>query len=440
MNHATATTAATGESGATDRTRAARRAGLASFIGTTVEWYDFYIYSTASALVLGDVFFGGGGGTTGALEAFGTLWLGFLARPIGGLLFGHLGDRIGRKKTLVTTLLMMGIATTLIGLLPGYDQVGVAAPAALVVLRMLQGIAVGGEWGGAVLIASEHAPKGRALSFGAFAQQGSPAGSILATGMFALLTQLPDESFDAWGWRIPFLFSAVMVVVGLAVRLKVEESPEFTRLREEKRVARVPLRDLVTGHPGTLALGVLASSIGIAATYFITTFILSWATGDLGMDRSTMLNVLLVYSVVQFFVQPFGVVLAERFGPRRTVATLLALNFCLVPVMYACVSTSNPTLAGLGISLLGVTGAMNYAILAGLLAAAFPIAVRYTGISLSYQLCSALIGGTAPLVGEWLLHTSGGSIVPVVIYQMVLVAVSLICSLALLARARTVRD
>ncbi|MFC9220733.1 MFS transporter [Streptomyces hygroscopicus] len=437
MSNPNASVMATDRARATDRDRTARRAGLASFIGTTVEWYDFYIYSTASALILGKVFFGAGGDTTGALEAFGSLWLGFLARPIGGIVFGHLGDRIGRKKTLVTTLLMMGIATTLIGLLPGYDQVGVAAPTALVLLRMVQGIAVGGEWGGAVLIASEHAPKAKALSFGAFAQQGSPAGSILATGMFALLTQLPDDDFDAWGWRVPFLFSAVMVVIGLVVRLKVEESPEFARLREEKRVARVPLRELVTRHPGSLALGVLASSIGIAATYFITTFVLSWSTGSLGMERSTMLNVLLVYSVFQFFTQPFGVVLAGRFGPGRTVTALLGLNFLLVPVMYACVSTAQPVVVGIGICLVGITGAMNYAILAGLLAAAFPVSVRYTGISLSYQLCSALIGGTAPLVGEWLLRWAGGSIVPVVIYQMALVAVSLTCSLALLRRSRT---
>ncbi|POX43526.1 MFS transporter [Streptomyces sp. Ru73] len=415
--------------------RTARRAGLASFIGTTIEWYDFYIYSTASALVLGKLFFPATSSGTGTLASFGTLWLGFLARPLGGIVFGHLGDRIGRKKTLVTTLLMMGVATTLIGLLPTYSSAGLLAPVLLIVLRMVQGVAVGGEWGGAVLIASEHAPRGRGLSFGAFAQQGSPAGSILATLSFALLSQLPDASFDAWGWRLPFVSSAVLVVVGLVIRLRVAESPEFTRLRAEREVARVPLGEVLRRHPGTLVLGVLASSIGIAATYFITTFILSWATGDLGLDRSTMLNVLLCYSVAQFLVQPLGVVLAERFGTARTVGVLLTLNFLLVPVMYALVATGDAVAAGFGISLVGVTGAMNYAILAGLLAQAFPARVRYTGISLSYQLCSALIGGTAPLVGEWLFTAGGGSIVPVAVYQMVLVVVSLVCSLVVLARS-----
>ncbi|MEU7489113.1 MFS transporter [Streptomyces sp. NPDC042319] len=269
-----ATGSATAHEGGDSRT--ARRAGLASFIGTTIEWYDFYIYSTASALVLGKLFFPASSSGTGMLASFGTLRLGFLARPIGGVVFGHLGNRIGRKKTLVTTLLMMGVATTLIGLLPTYSSVGLLAPVLLIVLRMLQGVAVGGRgspwplrpWGrgGAVLIASEHAPRGRGMSFGAFAQQGSPAGSILATLSFALLSQLPDASFDAWGWRLPFVFSALLVIVGLVIRLRVEESPEFTRLRTERAVARVPLGEVLRHHPGTLVLGVLASSIGIAAT------------------------------------------------------------------------------------------------------------------------------------------------------------------------------
>jgi MFS family permease len=433
-------TAVRTEADTAQRARTARKAGIASFIGTTIEWYDFYIYSTASALILGKLFFPAGGEGTGVLESFATLWLGFLARPVGGILFGHLGDRIGRKKTLVTTLLLMGVATSLIGCIPTYTSVGVLAPVLLVTLRLLQGVAVGGEWGGAVLIASEHAPRGRALTFGAYAQQGSPAGSVLATAVFAALSLMPAASFDAWGWRVPFLSSALLVIVGLVIRLRVEESPEFARLRQRDAVARVPLRDLVARHPGTLALGVLASSIGIAATYFITTFILSWATstsanGGLGMDRSVMLNVLLVYSVVQFVVQPTGVLLAERFGTGRIVAAVLGLNFVLVPVLSALVPTAQAVPAAVGICLVGVTGAMNYAILAGLLAQAFPAQIRYTGISLSYQLCSALIGGTAPMVGQWLYGASGESIVPVAGYQMALVGVSLVCSLLVLRRA-----
>ncbi|HEY3687396.1 MAG TPA: MFS transporter [Streptosporangiaceae bacterium] len=419
--------------------REARRAGIASFIGTTIEWYDFYIYSTASALVLGKLFFPSTGAGTGMLASFATLWVGFLARPIGGAVFGHIGDRIGRKRALIITLLMMGAATTLVGVLPAYGSIGVAAPVLLVVLRVVQGVAVGGEWGGAVLIGYEHAPRGRGISFGAFAQQGSPAGSILATAVFALVSLLPDTAFDAWGWRVPFLFSAVLIVVGLVIRLRVTESPRFAEAKERQDVARVPLGEVLRAAPERLVLGVLASSIGIAATYFITTFILAWSTTDLKMDRSTMLNVLLVYSVAQFVTQPFGVKLAERYGVSRTVATLLTVNLVTVPLMYVLVGTAHPVTAAVGIAVVGVTGGMNYALLAGVLVQAFPVRVRYTAISMSYQLCSALIGGTAPLVGEWLFALGGDSIVPVAAYHMLLVAVSLVCSLVVISLGARVR-
>ncbi|GGI88659.1 MFS transporter [Saccharopolyspora subtropica] len=419
-----------------EQLRRARRAGLGSFIGTTIEWYDFYIYSTASALVFGSLFFAESSPAAGVLASFATLWVGFLARPLGGVIFGHLGDRIGRKQTLVVTLVLMGVATAGIGVLPTYATAGVLAPILLVLLRCVQGIAVGGEWGGAVLIGAEHAPKGRSILFGAYAQQGSPAGSILATLAFVSVTQLPDEVFRSWGWRVPFLISAVLVVVGLVIRLRVAESPEFERLRQQRQIVRAPLGEVVRTHPGMLVLGVLASSIGIAATYFITTFILSWSTSEVGMDRSVMLNALLVYSIAQFVTQPFGALAAQRFGLARTVGTLLTINLLTVPVMYALVGTGNAVAAAVGITAVGITGAMNYAVLAGLLAQAFPANVRYTGISLSYQLCSALIGGTAPMVGQG-LYTSTHSIVPVAAYHVLLVAVSLVCSLLVIARSRS---
>ncbi|GAA0502913.1 MFS transporter [Saccharopolyspora thermophila] len=419
-----------------EQLRRARRAGLGSFIGTTIEWYDFYIYSTASALVFGSLFFAESSPAAGVLASFATLWVGFLARPLGGVIFGHLGDRIGRKQTLVVTLVLMGVATAGIGVLPTYATAGVLAPILLVLLRCVQGIAVGGEWGGAVLIGAEHAPKGRSILFGAYAQQGSPAGSILATLAFVSVTQLPDEAFRSWGWRVPFLISAVLVVVGLVIRLRVAESPEFERLRQQRQIVRAPLGEVVRTHPGMLVLGVLASSIGIAATYFITTFILSWSTSEVGMDRSVMLNALLIYSIAQFVTQPFGALAAQRFGLARTVGTLLTINLLTVPVMYALVGTGNAVSAAVGITAVGITGAMNYAVLAGLLAQAFPANVRYTGISLSYQLCSALIGGTAPMVGQG-LYTSTHSIVPVAAYHVLLVAVSLVCSLLVIARSRS---
>ncbi|WP_240690582.1 MULTISPECIES: MFS transporter [unclassified Amycolatopsis] len=226
MNHETAT---------------GRRAALASFAGTAIEWYDFYLYGTASALVFGKLFFPELNPATGVLAAFGTFWVGFLARPLGGIVFGHLGDRVGRKNTLVVTLLLMGFATFAVGLLPTYAKIGIAAPLLLVALRAVQGVAVGGEWGGAVVLAAENAPAGRGSYFAMFAQQGSPAGSILSTVVFLAVSALPDEQFLTWGWRVPFLLSGVLVALGLLIRLKVEEPAEFVRAKAKAAVAKVPL-------------------------------------------------------------------------------------------------------------------------------------------------------------------------------------------------------
>ncbi|MFI0467705.1 MFS transporter [Saccharopolyspora sp. 5N102] len=253
------------------RSRMARRAGIAAFVGTTIEIFDFYIYSTASALVLGALFFPTVSPAIGTLVAFATIWVGFIARPLGGVIFGHFGDRLGRKKMLMMTLTMMGIATTMVGLLPTYGQIGIAAPLLLVTVRMLQGIAIGGEWGGAVLIATEHAPK-KSILFGAFAQQGSPVGNLLGTLAFIAITQLPEEQFTSWGWRIPFLFSAVLVIVGIVIRTRLEESPEMESLRRSSTVVRLPLTEVLRSTPKVVVLGILAGAIGMASSYVKTTF------------------------------------------------------------------------------------------------------------------------------------------------------------------------
>ena len=404
----------------------ARRAGTASFIGTTIEWYDFYIYGTASALVFGKLFFPDISPAAGIMASFATFWVGFLARPLGGVVFGHLGDRIGRKKTLVATLLMMGTATFLVGCLPTYAAIGAGAPVLLAVLRAVQGVAVGGEWGGAVLMASESAPKGRGVLFGMFAQQGSPAGSILATLMFLLFGMMPHESFLAWGWRVPFLLSAVLVIVGLVIRLRVTESPEFAELRRQAKVARLPVAELLrTSWPAVL-LGVGASAMGIASAYFVNTFMLSWATNDLGMAEQSMLNVLLGTSIVQFCWQPIAALIAERVGTTRFMTISLAGSMVLSVPMFLLVGTKAPLLAFVGIALTTITTSGYYAVLAGFLARAFAPRVRYTGISLAYQLCSTLIGGTTPLIAEALLTTSG-SIWPVVGFQLGLLALTIAC-------------
>ncbi|MER7011988.1 MFS transporter [Saccharopolyspora sp. NPDC000359] len=426
------TVPSTTRTGFRDAPRQARRAGVASFVGTTIEWYDFYIYGTASALVFGKLFFPDASPAAGVLASFATFWVGFLARPLGGIVFGHFGDRLGRKGTLITTLLMMGVATFLIGVLPTHAQIGVAAPFLLALLRAVQGIAVGGEWGGAVLMAAESAPKGRASFFAMLVQQGSPAGAVLATLVFLAAGSLDDAAFAAWGWRVPFLLSGLLVVVGLVIRMKVEESGEFERVKDSGDVVRLPIAEVLRTAWRSVLLGIGASIMGISAAYFTNTFVLSWTTNELGMDRQTMLYVLLGTSVVQFAWQPLAALISERVGETRFMVCSLLVQVAVAVPMFLLISTAQPGLVFLGIAMAVIAGSGYYAVLAGFLARAFSSRVRYTGISLSYQLCSTLIGGTTPLVAQFLL-TSGGSIWPVVGFYAVLLLVTTGCVVALAA-------
>ncbi|MFD6277806.1 MFS transporter [Streptomyces sp. NPDC060209] len=419
---------------ARERTKAANRAGFGAFIGSTIEWFDFYIYGTAAALVFDKVFFPELEGSIGTLVAFATFWVGFLARPLGGIIFGHYGDRLGRKKTLVITLLMMGISTTAIGLLPGYASIGIAAPILLVCIRMIQGIGLGGEWGGSVLIASEHAPKGKSVLYGAFAQQGSPVGNTLSTVSFLAISQLPDDAFVSWGWRVPFLASAALVMVGLLVRLKVTESPAMAKLIEKKEVAKLPLTEVLRSHPMLIVLGIGACTIGLSATYFKSTFALSWATTSLDFDRSSFLTIILVANVTQIIVQPFGALIATRMKSwSRAVIVMLVPELILMPVMFVLISTENYGLAMLGVAVATIPHCLYYAALAGMLASRFPAHLRYTGISLCYQLCGTLLGGTTPIIGQFLLNRTG-SITAVIVYAVFQVALTLGCMLLLLKR------
>ncbi|MFH9617480.1 MFS transporter [Streptomyces pratensis] len=419
---------------ARERTKAANRAGFGAFIGSTIEWFDFYIYGTAAALVFDKVFFPELEGPIGTLVAFATFWVGFLARPIGGIIFGHYGDRLGRKKTLVITLLMMGISTTAIGLLPGYASIGVAAPILLVFIRMIQGIGLGGEWGGSVLIASEHAPKGKSVLYAAFAQQGSPVGNTLSTLSFLAISQLPDDAFVSWGWRVPFLASAALVMVGLLVRLKVAESPAMAKLIEKKEVVKLPLTEVLRSHPMLIVLGIGACTIGLSATYFKSTFALSWATTSLDFDRSSFLTIILVANITQIVVQPFGALMATRMKSwSRAVIVMLVPELFLMPVMFLLIRTENYGLAMLGVAVATIPHCLYYAALAGMLASRFPAHLRYTGISLCYQLCGTLLGGTTPIVGQFLLNRTG-SITAVIAYAVFQVALTLGCMLLLLKR------
>ncbi|MEV0049334.1 MFS transporter [Saccharopolyspora shandongensis] len=423
-----------GAANAREQSRTANRAGIGAFIGSTIEWFDFYIYGTASALVFDKVFFPELEGALGTLVAFATFWVGFLARPIGGIIFGHIGDRLGRKKTLVITLLLMGISTTLIGVLPGYAQIGVWAPILLVTIRMVQGIGLGGEWGGSVLIASEHAPKGKSILYGAFAQQGSPVGNTLSTVSFLAISQLPDAAFLGWGWRVPFLASALLVLVGLFIRMRVTESPAMANLIEHKKVAKLPVWEVVRSHPSLLALGIGACTIGLSATYFKSTFALSWATSHLSFDKSSFLTIILVANITQIIVQPFGAVIATKMRSwSRAVTVMLLPEVVLLPLMFVLISTENYGLAMFGVAIATIPHCLYYAALAGMLASRFPAHVRYTGISLCYQMCGTLLGGTTPIVGQFLLNLSG-SITAVIAYAIFQVVLTLGCMLLLLRR------
>ncbi|WP_445525830.1 MFS transporter [Streptomyces cyslabdanicus] len=309
----------------------------------------------------------------------------------------------------------------------------VLAPVLLTLLRAVQGIAVGGEWGGAVLMASESAPKGRASFFAMLVQQGSPAGAILATLVFLAAGTLDDTAFLTWGWRVPFLLSGLLVVVGLLIRLKVEESDDFARVKQRGDVVKLPVAEVLRAGWRVVLLGIGASIMGISAAYFTNTFVLSWTTNELHMNRQTMLYILLGLSVAQFVWQPIAALISERVGEARFMVCSLLANVVVAVPMFLLINTVRPLLVFLGIALAMISGSGYYAVLAGFLARAFPSRVRYTGISLSYQLCSTLIGGTTPLVAQALLTSGGGSIWPVVAFYAVQLLLTTAC-VAVLAR------
>ncbi|MDP9536814.1 MFS transporter [Pseudomonas protegens] len=415
-----------------------RRAAAAAFIGTMIEWYDFYIYATAAALVFGALFFPSDDKLFSTMAAFGTFAVGFFARPLGGIIFGHIGDRIGRKKSLVITLLMMGVVTVCIGLLPTYAQIGALAPVLLVLLRIVQGIAVGGEWGGAVLMAGEHAPKGRRNFFASFAQLGSPAGLILSLLAFSAVTRLPEDALMSWGWRLPFLASALLLLVGLAIRLGVNESPEFLASREQAakslRKEQAPVMQVLRTAWRPLLLCIGANTLGIAGVYFTNTFMIAYTTQQLEIPRSLILECLFVVAIIQFCIQPLAAWTAEKIGATRFLCLVSVLAMASPYPMFVLVSSGQAPLMILGIALAVVCMASFYAVIAGYVSGMFETRVRYTAISLAYQVCGALAGGLTPLIGTWLAHRFIGQWWPMALFYSLIAAVSLICVLALSRR------
>ncbi len=412
------------------------RASTAAFIGTMIEWYDFYIYATAAALVFGKLFFPSATGFYGTLAAFGTFAVGFFARPLGGALSGHIGDRIGRKKSLVITLLMMGTVTVLIGLLPTYASIGVWAPVLLVLLRIVQGVAVGGEWGGAVLMAGEHSPdKSKRTFFASFAQLGSPAGLILSMLMFKLVTGLDDAAFLSWGWRVPFLFSAVLLLVGFVIRLSVNESPDFLEEKQAQakraKPARAPLAQVLTGAPRLLALAVGANVLGIAGFYFTSTFMIAYTTQYVGLNRAVILDCLLVVSIMQFFITPLAAYIASRVGNLRFLGATALISVFTPYAMFNLVDLGSLGAITLGIGVAVLFMGAYYAVIAGFVSDSFPTAIRYTGISMAYQLSGAIFGGLTPMLGTVLAENFKGQWWPLALLFSAISLLSLVSVLSL---------
>lgn len=392
--------------------RQMRRVLFSSFLGSAVEFYDFLLYGTAAALVFGQLFFSDLTPVVATIASFGTLAVGYVVRPLGGVIFGHFGDRIGRKSMLVLTMTLMGVASFAIGLLPTYATIGLLAPILLIVLRLIQGFAVGGEWGGAALMALEHSDENKRGFSASFANMGAPAGAVLSTVVLAIVTLLPEDDFLAWGWRIPFLLSAVLVGIGLYVRLKVTESPLFeqevvTAVAAEKK--RLPIVDVLRNNPRSVLLGIGAGIGAFALQALMATFALTIGVQG-GLQRSTVLWLFAVGSLVQIFALPAYAALSDRIGRRPVMITgCVAAMITAYPILLLISSGSVlGVLLGFLIAMPLVQAAM-YGPLAAFTSEIFATGNRYTGASLGYQLSSTVGGGFAPLISAALVATTTGN-------------------------------
>jgi metabolite-proton symporter len=409
-----------------------RRVLFASLIGTTIEFFDFYIYATAAVLVFPKLFFPSADPASATLQSLATFALAFFARPVGSAVFGHYGDRIGRKATLVAALLTMGLSTVLIGLLPTYHSFGLAAPALLAVCRFGQGFGLGGEWGGAVLLATENAPPGRRNWYGMFPQLGAPIGFICSSGIYLILAHfLSDTQFLEWGWRIPFVASSVLVLVGLYVRLRIEETPAFQRVLDNNERVRVPMAAVFRRHGGTLLLGAFAAAAVFVVFYLLTVFALGWGTSKLGYSRQEFL-ILQMVSVVFFgLTVPLSGWLADRFNPRAVLImstiALVAYALGFAPLLSAGSHWSVLLCLSLGMGVMGLT----YGPLGAALATLFPTAVRYTGASLAFNFAGIIGGSLTPYAATWLATRYG---LPAVGYYLCAAGLLTLVALLLLGR------
>jgi MFS family permease len=384
----------------------AKRVAFAAFVGTALEWYDYFLFGTAAALVFNRLYFVTGDPLVSTLAAFASFAVGFVARPIGAVIFGHLGDRIGRRKTLIITVVMIGVATGLVGLLPDFAAIGVAAPILLTLLRMVQGVAVGGEWGGAVTLAVEHAPPERRGRYAAMPQIGSPIGTLLSSGAILLVSLLPDESFDAWGWRLPFLAAFPLLLVAVYLRRRVEESPLFEQLLAEDELASAPVKQVITQAFPQLLVGAGSAFLGVGGFYLATTFVISYGTGTLGVSQSVMLTATLVAAFVEIGVLIIGGRLAERFGAARvTVIGGLISAVAAFPTFWL-IDTAEPVIIIAAVTLVVACLSVPYAVSGALLTELFTPALRYSGVALSANF-AGVASGFVPLAATAALAASG---------------------------------
>jgi metabolite-proton symporter len=403
------------------------RVAIASAIGTAVEWYDFFLYGTASALIFGRLFFPTFDPLTGTLASYGTFAVGFAARPIGGVVCGHFGDRVGRKSMLVITLLIMGIGTFLIGLLPTYDQVGIWAPVLLVLLRITQGFGLGGQWGGAVLMAVEHSPQGKRGFYGSLPQVGLPVGLLLSTVIFGVVSNLPEADLLTWGWRVAFLISIVLVVVAIYVRLAVTEPPAFEAVKQAHATAKVPIMEALREHPKSILLVMGARIAENGAFYLYSVFVLTYATlPDIGFSRSAALKAVSIAAFIQLFTIPFFGALSDRAGRRPVYLFGAIFTAAFAFPFFWLIETSLSGLLVLSVVLaLSVGHAAMYAPQASFVSELFGTRVRYSGLSLGYQLASVIAGGLSPIIATSLFAKFGSSW-PIALYIVGMAAITTI--------------